>query len=94
MSRREVVTLWITRKSVDAGMHPPEMVNAWDEYSIDEYVEGWLESCQQALAAVGSDLDQFRYITLRVDESVVHDAFFHTISADTQARVTDETGKS
>jgi hypothetical protein len=74
-------------------MHPPELLNAWDEYSIDENFEGWYDQNQQALKAMGNDLDQFRYITLRVSEDVLHDAFFATISADATARVVMEPGQ-
>lgn len=90
---REIVTLWATRKSVDAGMHPPELLEAWDDYSIDENFEGWHESCKQAMAAMGDDLDQYRYITFRVDEDFLHDAFFVSTTAVVSARLSSETGR-
>jgi hypothetical protein len=90
---REVVTLWATRKSIDAGMYPPEMIQAWDEFSIEENAEGWFSACKKALDAFGDDLDQYRYITLRVAESVIDEAFFHTISAVTSARVSGPNGE-
>jgi hypothetical protein len=90
---RDVVSLWATRKSIDAGMHPPELLVAWDEYTIDENFEGWHSACMAALSAMGGDLDQHRYITLRVPEDVLEEAFFRTISATTSALVSDEHGR-
>lgn len=72
---RVVRSLWITRKSIDAGFHPPELVEAWDEWSIDENPEGWQEACKRALDAVGSDLSAHRYIDIRVSGDALASTF-------------------
>lgn len=82
---REIVSLWATRKSIDAGFHPPELLLAWDEWSIDENAEQWFGDCQKALKAMGDDLDQYRYITIKVSDSVFDRAFFATVSTDAKA---------
>lgn len=45
----------------------PELLVAWDEYTIYENAEGWHEECTEALA----DLQYLRhaYIDIEVDES-------------------------
>ncbi len=72
---RTIRSLWITRKSIDSGFHPPELVEAWDEWSIDENPDGWQEACKRALDAVGSDLSSHRYIDLRVSGDALDSAF-------------------
>jgi hypothetical protein len=63
---RTIRSLWVTRKSIDAGFHPPELVAAWDEWSIDENPQGWADACKHALDSMGSDLAAHRYIDLFV----------------------------
>jgi hypothetical protein len=60
----KIYTLWITRtySPEDA----PEMIEAWDEYSADDNYEGYRESFEKAKASIGSDLAQWREITLTV----------------------------
>jgi len=67
VGERVVRGLWVTRKSIDAGHHPPELLVAWDEWTIDENQEGWAAECQAALEAVGDDLAAYRYIDFRFD---------------------------
>lgn len=68
-----VKSLWITRKSEPEAS--PELLEAWDEYSLDANWEGWEEACEKALAAVGSDVDHVRYIDLHVPTRQVNAAF-------------------
>ena len=68
-----VRTLWITRK-YDTGM-PPELLEAWDEVSIDENSKGFFEACNKALESIGSDLAEFRYLDLEVPELNIRQAF-------------------
>lgn len=75
MSVVEVRSLWITRKSIDGGFHFPELLVAWDEYGIDENYEGWREACDDALAACGDDVAQWRIIPLRVCREDVEAVF-------------------
>lgn len=65
--------LWVTRK-YDTNA-PPELLEAWDEVSIDENLEGFNEACKKALDAVGDDVDEFRYIDMEVPTSAVRQAF-------------------
>lgn len=72
---RTVRTLWITRKSIDGGFHSPELLEAWDDWSIDEYPEGWQEACKKSLDSVGHDLASHRYIDIRINEDELDEAF-------------------
>lgn len=69
----EVQTLWITRKSEpDAS---PELLVAWDEYSIDQNYKGYQEDVDRALASVGQDVAEYRFITLIVSRKELDNAF-------------------
>jgi hypothetical protein len=72
---RTIRTLWITRKSIDGGFHPPELVQGWDEWSIDENIDGWQGACKDALDAVGPDLAAHRYVDILVDGDDLAAAF-------------------
>ena len=67
-----IKALFITRKSDSAA---PELLEAWDEYSIDENPDGAREAFTEALARVGDDVDQFRYVELDVDGRALSEAF-------------------
>ncbi len=58
-----VKTLWGWRKNEDN----PELMEAWDEYTIDSYPEGFTEACEKAIASWGDDLYAHRYIDLHID---------------------------
>lgn len=73
---RTIRTLWITRKSIDAGFHPPELIAAWDEWSIDENPSGWQDACKEALESLGSDLAAHRYIDIKLDDETLDRAFW------------------
>lgn len=45
----------------------PELLEAWDEYSIDENVEGWHEACTKALAALEGEYLKHAYVDIEVD---------------------------
>jgi hypothetical protein len=76
-----VQSLWITRKSDPPGMLP-EMIEAWDELSIDENREGYEEACVKALAAVGDDVAEFRYLNFEVPGKALLEAFRPTIKVE------------
>ena len=59
-----VETIWITRYSDDPG--PPELLVAWDEYSVEANPDGFAEACRDARLAVGSDLKDSRRVLLSV----------------------------
>lgn len=63
-----IETLWIKRKY---GNTPPELVAAWDEFSIDENPQGWQDACTKALDSIGDDLAEHRYIQIRANVSSV-----------------------
>lgn len=67
-----VKTLWGWRKSEDS----PELMEAWDAFSVDGYQDGWEEACQKAIASWGDDLYAHRYIDIEVDADQVMQTFW------------------
>jgi hypothetical protein len=67
-----ISTLWITRHS-DA---TPELLAAWDQFSIDGNPGGFTKACEDALAAVGGDVRDRAYLTLIVPEEPIFDALY------------------
>jgi hypothetical protein len=45
----------------------PELVEAWDEFSIDANPEGYSEAVKKALDAMGEDLHEHRTVRFRVN---------------------------
>lgn len=66
-----VYSLWGLRK----GESLPELMAAWDEYSVDSYSEGWRESCEKAIASWGADLVESRYVRIQVPGIAIENAF-------------------
>jgi len=66
-----IETLWVARVSEST----PELAAARDEFTIDNWREGWDEACQKALASYGSDINAHRYITLLIDMDQIERAF-------------------
>ena len=64
--------LWILRTSEP---ELPELVQAWDEFSVDDNPEGFADACADSLNRIGTDLEDHRYITIRVDWQTILDAF-------------------
>lgn len=79
MSEIDVAMLWVCRKGCDI----PELLNAWDGYSIEENFDGWAKSCKDALDACGGDVDAFRYVNIKVDADALDVIFrdYQTIAA-------------
>ena len=67
-----ISTLWITRHSEDT----PELLAAWDQFSIDGNPGGFTEACEKALAAVGDDVRDTAYLTIVVPEEPIFDALY------------------
>jgi hypothetical protein len=67
----QIKTLWGWRKSADS----PELLEAWDEYAVDENESGWREACEKAIASVGDDLFAHRFFTLRVSGDKIMESF-------------------
>jgi hypothetical protein len=60
--------LFITRKgSEDA----PELVEAWDEFSIDGWFDGWETAKAKALGAIGSDLSSSAVVEIDIPDDAV-----------------------
>jgi hypothetical protein len=69
----KVLTLWGVRRGFEAEM--PELMEAWDEVSIDNWAEGWDEACDKARQSWGDDLVAWRVIELEVPSTAVLAAF-------------------
>lgn len=63
--------LWIRRPGSDI----PELVAAWDGYSIEENYEGWEKACQRALDEVKGDLAAYRYVNVKVGDAALDEVF-------------------
>lgn len=64
-------TLWGLRK----GKFTPELMVAWDEFSVDNYQEGFAEDCEKVIASWGSDLVEKRYIDIHVHDDLLMRTF-------------------
>lgn len=53
----------------------PELVTAWDEFSVDSNPEGFDADVQKSLASWGSDLGTHRRIDFIIPDKAVFDAF-------------------
>src|ERR1035437_5005065 len=71
VSEFQIKTLWGWRK----GEQTPELMQAWDEYSVDSNFDGWEDACATSIASWGDDLDAHRYIDLNVDLIAIEAAF-------------------
>jgi hypothetical protein len=67
-----ISTLWGLRK----GERMPELMEAWDEYSVDSYSDGWVKACEKAIASWGDDLVEYREINVSVDVDQIELAFY------------------
>jgi hypothetical protein len=81
MSIAVIETLWGVRK----GESVPELMEAWDEYSVDENREGFNEACQNRIASWGDQLDIYRYIQIMVDMDKI-EAAFEPVTVDGEIR--------
>lgn len=69
-----IKSLWAWRKNEDS----PELLLAWDEFSVDENFDGWQNECRTALDSMKSDISDlgYRYLDLRVDASAIEECFY------------------
>ena len=65
-------TVWATRKHEP---ETPELVTAWDEFSVDDNPSGFREDVVDRLASWGSDLKDHREIDIRVPLEFIRGAF-------------------
>jgi hypothetical protein len=68
----QIYTVWATRVQ---DPDEPELVTAWDEYSVDNNPEGFDKDVEESLASWGDDLDQHRRIVITVPDKPILDAF-------------------
>lgn len=70
-SRITIHTLWGLRKGTDF----PELMEAWDEFCVDENWDGWKEACDRSIASWGNDIVAHRFVNVTVDEAAINAAF-------------------
>lgn len=68
----KIYTVWAVRKS---SPDEPELVTAWDEYSVDAYPEGYDEDVKKGLESWGDDLLTHREIILRASYPAILQKF-------------------
>lgn len=68
-----VKSLWGVRKGYERAA--PELMAAWDEYTIDENPEGWTEACEKAIASWGDDLLSWRIIDIQLPVNILKQQF-------------------
>lgn len=69
----DIASLWIKRKGYEDVA--PELLVAWDEYSIEENWDGWASACHDALKACGDEVLDKRFINLSVQQSQIEAIF-------------------
>lgn len=69
-------TLWAWRKNEEG----PELLEAWDEVTRDNWPEGFKEACQKALDAMEADIGEagHRYVDIDVDYDTISALFWET----------------
>ena len=69
-----VKSLWFWRKNEDS----PEMIQAWDEFSVDDNFDGWQDACRKALDSVRPDMSDlgYRYVDISVDLDKISEMFW------------------
>ena len=72
-----VKTMWGLRK----GERYPELMEAWDYYSMDSNPGGFEEACKKSRKEMGDDLLEFRIIDLGVSMDSIDAAFATTTVA-------------
>jgi hypothetical protein len=74
-----IKTLWGERKGYEG--QAPELMIAWDEYSLEQNYEGFEQQCQQAIESWGDELVQWRIIEVAVADAPIFKAFEPTAIA-------------
>ena len=49
----------------------PELLTAWDEYTVCDNYEGWQTACSNALESVDGDYEKQRIITIEVPDDAL-----------------------
>lgn len=66
-----IKTMWGMRK----GEQTPELMVAWDEYSVDGYTEGFEVECRRARESWENDLETYRMVDITVPRQSIKAAF-------------------
>lgn len=70
----------------------PELIHAWDEYSIDENPIGYDDSKREAIKSLGSDLLRWVTVDVRIDDThIIRDLMGENVTiaqAITRPRIT------
>jgi hypothetical protein len=66
-----IETFWGWRKGEDS----PELLVAWDEYTVDGYPEGYEAAVEEALKGAGDEMVEVRRIQLSVNYTQITSQF-------------------
>lgn len=85
----DIATLWIKRKGFEDGS--PELIVAWDGYSIDGNWEGWRDACDRELKLIGEDVAAFRFLNIHLstDEIEKHFGDFKSVPVERVSELDD-----
>lgn len=71
----QVRLLFGQRKEQYPGEYAPELMEAWDEYTLDDNWEGWEEAKAAAIASWGDDLVAAREIVINIADDAIDSVF-------------------
>jgi hypothetical protein len=60
------------RKQRHSGEFAPEVLDCWDEYSIDENHDGFIESIKNKKEIYGPSMENMRVIEVDVDSDIIY----------------------
>ena len=69
----DIYTAWATRKDFESDA--PELLIAWDEYTVDCNPGGFEEALEREVNAMGDELAELRRITIKVPQEALLAAF-------------------
>ena len=64
----KLYVLFGQRKESYDGEHAPELLLAWDEYSVEENGEGWERELEEMKKVHGASMTAMRVINIEVDQ--------------------------
>lgn len=68
----QIYTVWATRKYAS---DEPELLTAWDEYSVDGNPEGFEEDVKKSIDSLGTDYLAHRVVVITIDSTLIDAAF-------------------
>lgn len=66
-----IETFWGWRKGEDS----PELLVAWDEFTVDGYPDGYEKAVKESLEGAGDEMIEVRRISLSVKEGLITSQF-------------------